>query len=159
MAAEVVVKIILTHCIYSEKSLARVLRLHPRIFASTARQRRRLAERGKVRRMGIFGAMITAVAGLRAQSYALENISGNIANSQTTGFKRVDTSFISLLTTSSLTTNEPGAVVARPDYVNSVQGTITQTEYDSLKAKALSKSQSQRTWAPPCWWGPRSCLR
>ena len=43
--------------------------------------------------MGIFGAMITAVTGLRAQSYALENISGNIANSQTTGFKRVDTSF------------------------------------------------------------------
>ena len=34
--------------------------------------------------MGIFGALTTAVAGLRAQSFALENISGNIANSQTT---------------------------------------------------------------------------
>jgi flagellar hook protein FlgE len=33
--------------------------------------------------MGIFGALTTAVSGLRAQSYALENISGNIANSQT----------------------------------------------------------------------------
>ena len=47
--------------------------------------------------MGIFGAMTTAVGGLRAQSYALENISGNIANSQTTAFKRVDTSFSDLV--------------------------------------------------------------
>ena len=43
--------------------------------------------------MGIFGALTTAVTGMRAQAYALENISGNIANSQTTAFKRVDTSF------------------------------------------------------------------
>ena len=34
--------------------------------------------------MGIFGALTTAVTGMRAQSFALENISGNIANSQTT---------------------------------------------------------------------------
>src|SRR4051812_45869444 len=34
--------------------------------------------------MGIFGALTTSVGGLRAESYALENISGNIANSQTT---------------------------------------------------------------------------
>ena len=34
--------------------------------------------------MGIFGALTTAVGGLRAQSFALENVSGNIANSQTT---------------------------------------------------------------------------
>ena len=47
--------------------------------------------------MGIFGALTTAVSGLRAQSYALENISGNIANSQTPGFKRVDTSFVDMM--------------------------------------------------------------
>jgi flagellar hook protein FlgE len=47
--------------------------------------------------MGIFGALTTAVTGMRAQSFALENISGNIANSQTTAFKRVDTSFIDLI--------------------------------------------------------------
>ena len=33
--------------------------------------------------MGIFSAMTTAVSGLRAQSFALDNISGNIANAQT----------------------------------------------------------------------------
>ena len=48
--------------------------------------------------MGIFGALTTSVAGLRAQSYALENISGNIANSQTTAFKRIYICFIDLLT-------------------------------------------------------------
>src|SRR5262245_56957886 len=32
--------------------------------------------------MGIFGALTTAVTGMRAQSYALENVSGNIAISQ-----------------------------------------------------------------------------
>ena len=47
--------------------------------------------------MGIYGALSTAVTGLRAQSFALENISGNIANSQTTGFKRIDTDFIDLI--------------------------------------------------------------
>ena len=39
--------------------------------------------------MGIFGALNTAVNGMRAQAFALENISGNIANSQTTAFKRM----------------------------------------------------------------------
>ncbi len=31
--------------------------------------------------MGIFDALTTAVAGLQAQSFALQNISGNIADS------------------------------------------------------------------------------
>src|SRR5208283_3959754 len=37
-------------------------------------------------------------------------------------------SFIDYLTTSTATQNEPGSVVATPDYVNNVQGTITQTD-------------------------------
>ncbi len=51
----------------------------------------------EVSAMGIFGAMTTAVSGLTSQSFALENISGNIANSRTTGFKRVDTAFATLV--------------------------------------------------------------
>lgn len=47
--------------------------------------------------MGLFSAMTTAISGLNAQSYALENISGNIANSQTLGFKRNDTNFTDLV--------------------------------------------------------------
>jgi flagellar hook protein FlgE len=78
--------------------------------------------------MSIFGAMNSAISGLTSQSDAFGNISDNVANSQTVGFKRVDSSFIDYLTTSTPTQNQPGAVVARPDYVNDVQGAITQTD-------------------------------
>lgn len=47
--------------------------------------------------MGILSAMNKSVSGLTAQSFALENISGNIANSQTTAYKRTDTSFQDLI--------------------------------------------------------------
>ena len=47
--------------------------------------------------MGVFSALTTAVSGMTAQSYALENISGNIANSRTAGYKRVDTTFSDLV--------------------------------------------------------------
>mgnify|MGYP003338837453 CR=1 FL=1 len=47
--------------------------------------------------MGLFDALTNAVAGLQAQAYALENISGNIANSSTTGYKSVETSFQDML--------------------------------------------------------------
>jgi flagellar hook protein FlgE len=72
--------------------------------------------------------MNTAISGLSAQSSAFGNISDNVANSQTVGYKRVDTAFIDYLTTSTASVNIPGAVVARPDYVNNVEGTITQTD-------------------------------
>jgi flagellar hook protein FlgE len=78
--------------------------------------------------MSIFGAMNSAISGLTSQSDAFGNISDNVANSQTDGFKRVDTSFVDYLTTSTPTQNQPGAVVAQPDYVNNVQGAITQTD-------------------------------
>jgi flagellar hook protein FlgE len=47
--------------------------------------------------MGIFDALNTAVGGLQAQSFALQNISGNIANASTTGYKGIDTSFEDLV--------------------------------------------------------------
>lgn len=78
--------------------------------------------------MSLFGAMNTAISGLTAQSSAFSNIGDNIANSQTVGYKRVDTSFEDYLTTSTTATNQSGAVFARPDYVNTVQGTVTQTD-------------------------------
>lgn len=78
--------------------------------------------------MSLFGAMNTAISGLTAQSAAFGNIGDNVANSQTVGYKRVDTSFLDYLTTSTPFANQSGSVVARPDYVNTVQGTITQTD-------------------------------
>ncbi|MBN8981914.1 MAG: flagellar hook-basal body complex protein [Rhizobiales bacterium] len=74
--------------------------------------------------MGIFGALTTSVAGLRSQSYALENISGNIANSQTTAFKRIDTSFLDLIPDTGTTAQLAGSVTAGSRETNSVQGSV-----------------------------------
>ncbi|HEX4171206.1 MAG TPA: flagellar hook protein FlgE [Acetobacteraceae bacterium] len=78
--------------------------------------------------MSLFGAMNTAISGLTAQSSAFSNIGDNVANSQTVGYKRVDTNFIDYLTSSTATQNDSGAVTTTPDYVNNVQGTVTQTD-------------------------------
>lgn len=84
--------------------------------------------------MGIFGALTTAVAGLRSQSYALENISGNIANSQTTGFKRVDTSFTDLIPDAPANRQTAGGVQAWSRATNSVQGDIQNSSSDTHMA-------------------------
>jgi len=74
--------------------------------------------------MGIFGALTTSVAGLRAESYALQNVSGNIANSQTTAFKRIDTSFLDLIPETGVTQQLAGSVTSASRSTNTVQGDI-----------------------------------
>ena len=74
--------------------------------------------------MGIFGALTTAVGGLRAESYALENVSGNIANSQTTAFKRIDTSFLDLIPQTASTQQLAGGVTTGSRSTNTVQGDV-----------------------------------
>jgi flagellar hook protein FlgE len=77
--------------------------------------------------MSIFGAMVTAVTGLRGQSYALENISDNIANSQTVGYKRVDTTFEDLIPDYPLTQQIGGSVSASSRGTNTVAGNYSAT--------------------------------
>src|SRR5271169_5064228 len=74
--------------------------------------------------MGIFGALTTAVGGLQAQAFALDNIAGNIANSQTTAFKRVDTSFSDLVGDPQGGQQQSGGVTAISLATNTVQGAI-----------------------------------
>lgn len=74
--------------------------------------------------MSFFGSMTTAITGIRAQSSALGYISDNIANSQTTGFKRTDANFYDIVTASNSQVHQPGAVVARPGFTNTVQGSV-----------------------------------
>lgn len=78
--------------------------------------------------MSVYGAMNAAVSGMKAQSKSLGNISDNIANSQTIGYKRVDTSFSDLVTQSSRSNHTPGGVIASPRYRHSLQGDIAQTQ-------------------------------
>ena len=74
--------------------------------------------------MGIFGALTTAVTGMRAQAFALQNISGNIANSQTTAFKRIDTSFVDMIPDGAPNQQLSGNVVANSSSTNTVQGDV-----------------------------------
>ena len=74
--------------------------------------------------MGIFDALTSAVSGLQAQSFALQNISGNIANSQTVGYKETDTSFANLVSAAALNEQTSGGVFASSVETNGVQGTI-----------------------------------
>ncbi len=76
--------------------------------------------------MGIFDAMNTSVGGLQAQSFALQNISGNIANSSTTGYKGIGTSFVDLIPDSSVPSKQvAGGVTANAKATITTQGTIS----------------------------------
>ncbi len=76
--------------------------------------------------MGVLSAITKSVGGLNAQSFALENISGNIANSQTTGYKRVDTSFQSLVASEGgrVESQSAGNVRATARATNDIGGAI-----------------------------------
>lgn len=84
--------------------------------------------------MGLFGALTTSVAGLRAQSYALENISGNIANSQTTAFKRIDTSFLDLIPETGTNNQLAGSVATASRETNTVQGDVQKAAVSTYMA-------------------------
>ena len=78
--------------------------------------------------MSLFSALTVAVGGLNAQSNSISNISDNIANASTVGFKRIDTRFQSLVTQSTASVNDPGGVRATPAYQNNIQGNLVQSQ-------------------------------
>lgn len=78
--------------------------------------------------MSLFGSLFTGVSALTAQSQSTAMISNNIANVNTTGFKRSEAAFYSLVTTEGRSSRySPGTVaVNRIQRVNE-QGPIQQT--------------------------------
>ncbi|MCB1591063.1 MAG: flagellar hook-basal body complex protein [Alphaproteobacteria bacterium] len=79
--------------------------------------------------MGLFGALFTGVSALSAQSQKTAIISNNIANVNTTGFKRSEASFFSLVTTATNTSRySPGTVTVNRIQRVSQQGPISQSE-------------------------------
>ncbi len=78
--------------------------------------------------MSIFGSLSTGVLGLTAQSRALGHIADNIANSQTVGYKRVDSAFETLVLQSSSRLHAPGGVIAKAQFQNGIQGGLTQVQ-------------------------------
>src|SRR5271169_6720413 len=76
--------------------------------------------------MGIFDALNTAVGGLQAQSFALQNISGNIANASTTGYKGIETTFEDLIPDSTTPDKQvAGGVTAFAQATITTQGTVS----------------------------------
>jgi flagellar hook protein FlgE len=78
--------------------------------------------------MGLFNALTSAVSGLQAQSFAMQNISGNIANSQTIAYKGINTNFQDLIPGDSNPSKQvSGGVLASSKATNAIQGTIQST--------------------------------
>jgi flagellar hook-basal body protein len=78
--------------------------------------------------MGLFGSLFTGVSALFAQSQSTAIISNNIANVNTTGFKRSEAAFNSLVTTESrLARYSPGTVSVNRIQRVDAQGSIQQT--------------------------------
>ncbi len=78
--------------------------------------------------MSLFGAMTTAISGLNAQASALSNISGNVANSQTAGYKRLDTVFEDLVMQSGTRSSNTGGVSAITRATTQIQGAVAQSD-------------------------------
>ncbi len=83
--------------------------------------------------MGLFGSLFTGVSALFAQSQNTAIISNNIANISTTGFKRSEASFQSLVTSESRSSRySPGTVsvnrLQRVDQQGSIQQTASSTD-------------------------------
>src|ERR1700692_1178943 len=78
--------------------------------------------------MGIFDALTTAVGGLQAQSFALQNISGNIANASTVGYKGIGTSVEDLIPDATSPSRQvAGGVTAFAQSTITTQGTVSVT--------------------------------
>lgn len=78
--------------------------------------------------MGLFGALFTGVSALAAQSQNTAIISNNIANINTTGFKRSEAAFFSLVTTETNSSRySPGTVTANRIQRVNQQGPISQS--------------------------------
>jgi len=83
--------------------------------------------------MGLFGSLFTGVSGLFAQSQNTAIISNNIANINTTGYKRSEASFFSLVTTEGASSVfSPGTVsvnrIQRVDQQGAIQQTASSTD-------------------------------
>jgi flagellar hook protein FlgE len=84
--------------------------------------------------MGLFGALNTSVNGLQSQSYAIQNISGNIANSQTIAYKGINTGFVDLIPDAPASQQIAGGVIAISQATNNVQGAIQNSAVSTYMA-------------------------
>ena len=66
--------------------------------------------------MGLYGVMRSSVSGMNSQSSKLGTVSDNIINANTTGYKKAETEFKSVVTTQNTTSYNSGGVEALTTY-------------------------------------------
>ena len=96
--------------------------------------------------MSIGGLMRTSVSGMNAQANRLSAVSDNIANSSTTGYKKQETEFSSLVLASSSGQYNSGMVEAETRTLVSQQGGVSYTT-NKGRSKAPASSSSATTRA------------
>lgn len=77
--------------------------------------------------MGLYGVMRTGVSGMNAQSSKLGTVADNIANSNTTGYKKAESEFSSMVLAQSSGSYNSGGVQAHTVYSISDQGSMSFT--------------------------------
>lgn len=78
--------------------------------------------------MSLYGMMRTGVSGMAAQANRLSTVSDNIANSNTTGYKRSKTEFASLVLPSTAGSYNSGGVTTKVQTTVSAQGVLQYTD-------------------------------
>jgi len=81
--------------------------------------------------MSLYGMMRTGVSGMNAQANKLGTVSDNIANANTTGYKRASTEFESMVMPNSGGKYNSGGVTTSVRYAISEQGSYTYTTSDT----------------------------
>src|ERR1700682_219602 len=74
--------------------------------------------------MSLYGVMRTGVSGMSAQSSKLSTVSDNIANVNTSGYKRAETQFSSLILKSGSSEYNSGSVQTNVRYAITDQGSL-----------------------------------
>ena len=77
--------------------------------------------------MSLYGTMRTGVSGMNAQANRLSTVADNIANANTTGYKKASTQFSSLILPTTGGAYNSGGVTTDVRYSISTQGTFTYT--------------------------------
>jgi len=83
--------------------------------------------------LSLLNSISTAITGMTAQSASLANVSDNLANASTTGYKNIGTQFSDLVSTETVPTTGKGVRTA-PVYYNNQQGSISTMNIETYLA-------------------------
>ncbi len=84
--------------------------------------------------MSLYVSISTAITGLTAQSRSLANVSDNLANTSTTGYKSIGTNFQDIVSSGGSDKTNGAGVRTTPAYYNGLQGSIAASNVETYMA-------------------------